>query len=189
MTPTLATVLAMAPRPRELPGSRYEAEVIGKIFGSDARILTGGQATEDSLRVLAPEFEILHLATFGRLNRANPLFSRMELAPTVDDPGLLAAARADLAAISGTLNTMDDRTAQRLVGAAFAAARRGVVFNFLSGLRDPRWAGRDPSPARRFDPLRWVDFALGLSRRVTFTQGYLDGHDATIFVEQEGPAP
>jgi SAM-dependent methyltransferase len=107
----------------------------------------------------------------------------------VDDPAILAAARADLVAISGTLNTMDDRTAQRLVGNAFAAGGRGVVFNFLSGLRDPRWAGRDPSPARRYDPLQWIDFALGLSRRVTFTQGYLDGHDATIFVEQEGSAP
>lgn len=105
------------------------------------------------------------------------------------DPAILAAAEPDLVAISGTLNTMDDASAERLVAGAFAAARKGVVFNFLSGLRDPRWAGRDPSPARRFDPLRWIEFALGLSRRVSFTQGYLDGHDATIFVEQEGTAP
>jgi SAM-dependent methyltransferase len=107
----------------------------------------------------------------------------------VEDPALMTAAGADLVCISGTLNTMSDKTAQRLVGYGFAAARRGLVFNFLSGLRDPRWAGRDPSPARRFDPLRWIDFALGLSRRVSFTQGYLDGHDATIYVEQETTTP
>jgi CHAT domain-containing protein/tetratricopeptide (TPR) repeat protein len=82
-------VLAMAPHPQKLPGSRYEAEVIGTIFGSDAQVLTGEDASEASFRNLAPEFDILHLATFGRLNRANPLFSRMELASTPGDPGLL----------------------------------------------------------------------------------------------------
>ena len=90
--------------------------------------------------------------------------------------------------ISGTLNTMDEQMARRLVGAAFDAAARAVVFNFLSSPDHPRFAGRDPAPARRFDPLRWLEFALGLSTRVTFTQVYLDGHDATILIEHDTPA-
>jgi hypothetical protein len=61
------------------------------------------------------------------------------------------------------------------------------VFNFLSSPDHPRFAHRDPAPARRCDPLRWIEFALGLSTRVTFTQAYLDGHDATILIEKETP--
>jgi hypothetical protein len=106
----------------------------------------------------------------------------------VADPGVLKTGDPDYVCVSGTLNTMDERTARRLVGAAFAAAARAVVFNFLSSPDHPRFADRDPAPARRFDPLGWVDFALGLSTRVTFTQTYFDGHDATILIEHDTPA-
>ena len=103
----------------------------------------------------------------------------------VADPAILASGEPDYAFISGTLNTMNEPTARRLVGAAFGAAARAVAFNFLSSRAHPRWADRDPAPARRFDPVRWLDFALGLSSRVTFTQAYLDGHDATILIEHD----
>jgi SAM-dependent methyltransferase len=103
----------------------------------------------------------------------------------VADPAVLAGGEPDHVCISGTLNTMDELTARRLVADSFGAAARAVVFNFLSSRPHPRWAGRDPSPARRFDPLRWLDFALGLSSRVSFTQAYMDGHDATIMIEKE----
>ncbi|MHC4769005.1 MAG: class I SAM-dependent methyltransferase [Planctomycetota bacterium] len=103
----------------------------------------------------------------------------------VADPAILSSGEPDYAFISGTLNTMDERTARRLVGAAFGAATRAVAFNFLSSRAQSRWTKRDPAPARRFDPVRWLDFALGLSSRVTFTQAYLDGHDATILIEHD----
>jgi SAM-dependent methyltransferase len=103
----------------------------------------------------------------------------------VADPAVLAGPGPDFAFISGTLNTMNERTARRLVGAAYTAASRAVAFNFLSSRAHPRWTKRDPAPARRFDPVRWLDFALGLSSRVAFTQAYLDGHDATILIEHE----
>jgi len=103
----------------------------------------------------------------------------------VTEPAILSSGEPDYAFISGTLNTMNERTARHLVGAAFGAAARGVAFNFLSTRVHPRWAGRSTAPARRFDPLRWLDFALGLSSRVTFTQAYLDGHDATILIEHD----
>ncbi len=104
----------------------------------------------------------------------------------VADPALLRTGDPDYTCISGTLNTMDDGTAQKLVADAFAAASHGVVFNFLSTRHHPRFAGRDTTPARRRDPVAWLDFALGLSSSVAFTQAYLDGHDATIMVRREG---
>ena len=100
----------------------------------------------------------------------------------VADPALLSTGDPDYTCISGTLNTMDDETAQKLVADAFAASAEAVVFNFLSTRHHPRFAGRDTAPARRRDPVAWLDFALGLSSRVAFTQAYLDGHDATIMV-------
>ena len=104
----------------------------------------------------------------------------------VADPNLLETGGPDYVCISGTLNTMDDETAARLVRGAFNAAARGVVFNFLSTRHHPRWAGVDLTPARRFDPLTWLELALGLSSRVVFTQAYLDGHDATVLIEHDG---
>jgi SAM-dependent methyltransferase len=104
-------------------------------------------------------------------------------ADAVADPSVLAAERADYICMSGTLNTMEETTARRLVVDAFAAAGRGVVFNFLSSRPGGEWNARDPAPARRFDPLSWLAAALALSPRVAFTQAYLDGHDATILVE------
>jgi SAM-dependent methyltransferase len=105
------------------------------------------------------------------------------------EPLALAAGDAtpDYVCISGTLNTMDDDSARGLVTAAFDVAAQGIVFNFLSDRPHPRWAGRDLTPARRFDTVAWIAWALGLSSRVGFTQDYLDGHDATIIVRHDEP--
>ncbi|NNM06584.1 MAG: CHAT domain-containing protein [Gemmatimonadetes bacterium] len=84
-------VLAMAPRVEELPGSRYEVEVIGRLFGDRAHTLVGEEASEEALRSAESDFDIVHLATYGVLNKANPLFSYVELAGTGDDPGFLEA--------------------------------------------------------------------------------------------------
>ncbi|MHC4218242.1 MAG: class I SAM-dependent methyltransferase [Planctomycetota bacterium] len=123
--------------------------------------------------------ELVEAAGARRLDRCE-----FACGDAVADPSVLRSGEPDFVCISGTLNTMDEDTARSLVAGAFAAATRAVVFNFLSGLGDPRYADRDPAPARRFDPRRWLDFALGLSRRVTFSQAYLDGHDATILIEK-----
>jgi SAM-dependent methyltransferase len=111
-----------------------------------------------------------------------------EEADVLGEPEAIARAAPDWACLSGTLNTMEEEQARRIVRSAFDAARRGVVFNFLSTRSHARWSERDPAPARRFDPLRWIDWALCLSSRVTFTQDYLDGHDATIVIHRERAA-
>lgn len=108
--------------------------------------------------------------------------ARFEVADVLRDDAPLRAADAEVACLSGTLNTMDDATARRLVSIALANVRIGVVFNFLSDRPHPRWAGGDLAPARRFDTADWVDWALSRSSRVRFDQTYLDGHDATIAI-------
>lgn len=91
---------------------------------------------------------------------------------------------ADFIAISGTLNTMDDKTARRLVSASFEAAHHGVVFNFLSDRAGEEWMRKELHPARRFNTIDWLDWSLSLSPRVSMTQDYFNGHDATIMIRR-----
>jgi CHAT domain-containing protein/Tfp pilus assembly protein PilF len=72
-------VLALAPRAKQLPGSRDEVEAIRSLYRSDATVLSNNDATEDAFRVNADRFGIIHLATNGVLNQHNPLFSFVEL--------------------------------------------------------------------------------------------------------------
>ena len=72
-------LLALAPRPEALKASREEVAAIGRVAGADALILAGSAASEEAFRREAPTRRVLHLATFGLLNKENPLFSYLEL--------------------------------------------------------------------------------------------------------------
>jgi CHAT domain-containing protein/Tfp pilus assembly protein PilF len=72
-------VLAFAPRTTALPGSQAEVAAIGRIYGTRARVLVDPLATEQTFRALAAGQGIIHLATYGVLNKNNPLFSFVEL--------------------------------------------------------------------------------------------------------------
>jgi SAM-dependent methyltransferase len=108
-----------------------------------------------------------------------------EVVDLVANTARLADFQADFVCISGTLNTMDEPAARRLVQASFDAAAQGVVFNFLSDRPHARWREEDLSPARRFSTVAWLDWSLSITSRVTFTQDYLDGHDATIMLRHD----
>jgi CHAT domain-containing protein len=71
--------LALAPRPEALPGSRREVEALARTAGPSGLTLVGAGATEEAFRREAPARRELHLATYGTLNKHNPLFSYVEL--------------------------------------------------------------------------------------------------------------
>jgi CHAT domain-containing protein/tetratricopeptide (TPR) repeat protein len=73
-------VLALAPEPDRLPGSGREVAAIPPLDGDAVRALTGPAATEDAFRREAGSRRVLHLATYGVLNKPNPLFSFVEFA-------------------------------------------------------------------------------------------------------------
>jgi CHAT domain-containing protein/Tfp pilus assembly protein PilF len=81
-------VLAFAPNPGALPGSRQEVATVQRLAG-DARVLIGASATEDAFRREGPTRRVLHLASYGVLNKQNPLFSFVELAPGGTNDGRL----------------------------------------------------------------------------------------------------
>jgi CHAT domain-containing protein/tetratricopeptide (TPR) repeat protein len=82
-------ILALAPRAQALPGSRSEVIAIRRIYGDRTETLVGTPATERAFRERAPEQEIVHLATYGVLNKHNPLFSYVELSKSPDEDGRL----------------------------------------------------------------------------------------------------
>ncbi len=89
LPPPRASVLALAPRVDVLPGSRLEVGAIGRVFGPRARVLVGPRATKGALQAAAPAQGIIHFATYGVLNKHNPLFSFVELAPQPGEDGRL----------------------------------------------------------------------------------------------------
>ncbi len=87
--PVTTGVLALAPRVEALPGSAAEVAAIGRSFGGRARVLLGARASKRALLDAAPEQAVIHLATYGVLNKDNPLFSFVELTPSGGDDGRL----------------------------------------------------------------------------------------------------
>ncbi|MCH7573300.1 MAG: methyltransferase domain-containing protein [Planctomycetes bacterium] len=108
-----------------------------------------------------------------------------QVADFVSSPDVLKLVEADFVCLSGSLNTMDDEMARQLIQAAFEASAQRVIFNFLYDRPHPKWADKDLGPSRRFDTKGWLDWALSKSSRVSFTQDYLDGHDATIMIRHD----
>ncbi|HEX6091642.1 MAG TPA: CHAT domain-containing tetratricopeptide repeat protein [Gemmatimonadales bacterium] len=87
--PAGGRVLAIAPFPGSLPGSRDEVRAIGRLYGKAAQVVVGNGATESAFRSAAPGYSVIHLATYGILNRHNPLFSYVALAPEAGERGRL----------------------------------------------------------------------------------------------------
>ena len=83
------SVLAMAPRSDALPASRSEVEAIGRVYRERATVLVGAEASEAAFRDLAATRSIVHIASYGILNKHNPLFSFVELAPLNGHDGRL----------------------------------------------------------------------------------------------------
>ena len=87
--PAGGKVLVVAPFPTSLPGSRDEAAGIRRHYGRDATVMIGRAATQGAFERAAPSHSIVHLATYGVLNRQNPLFSYVAFAPDSAGAGRL----------------------------------------------------------------------------------------------------
>jgi hypothetical protein len=104
--------------------------------------------------------------------------SRIMIADFVREPRRMQVG-ADLVFCSGALNTIEPDEFYKVIKHAFAAARRALVFNFLSsellaGVNYLRWH-------QQRDVLK---FCRSLSPRVDKHEGYIDG-DCTIAVRKE----
>ena len=84
-----STLLAVAPSRGGLRHAPEEARAVDAMFRPESRMLLGVEATEARFKRLAGGFRMLHLATHGHFNEANPLLSGLELEPDAEDDGML----------------------------------------------------------------------------------------------------
>lgn len=83
------TLLAMAPSDTHLPNAPAEVRNIGHIFGPASRVVIGKGATKTLFKQVAGDYDYLHLATHGSLNRNAPSLSALELEPDKENDGKL----------------------------------------------------------------------------------------------------
>jgi len=83
------SLLALAPSRTKLQFAQEEVESIGRLFPASREVFVGKDATEARFKQDAGRYRVLHLATHGFFNRLNPLFSGVELEPSVDEDGQL----------------------------------------------------------------------------------------------------
>ena len=69
-----------------MPEAETEVRAMAKKYDSAARVLIGGEASEKSFKALTPIYTRIHLATHGVLDNRHPLYSRLLLTKTNDDP-------------------------------------------------------------------------------------------------------
>jgi SAM-dependent methyltransferase len=98
----------------------------------------------------------------------------------VSDVRLLSTNQPEVICISGSLNTMSDEEALKVLQAAWDAAGEALLFNFLSDRAGPAAPLQDRI-ARRLNTMALLDWAFEMTPDVTFRQDYFPhGHDATI---------
>lgn len=109
--------------------------------------------------------------------------------PSVHVAGVGGAhrGRADVIVFSGSLNTLPQARAELVLQRAWETCGEALVFNFLSD-RNRRSKKEDIGPARRFNTVGLVKWALKRTPLVRFRQDYLKGNDATIVMLKEAPA-
>jgi CHAT domain-containing protein len=76
----------------ELPGARAEIDQLSEIYGKDAIVRVGEQATVAEFLALAKRSTIIHVAAHGLVNSRAPSHSALLLAPSANDSGALDAA-------------------------------------------------------------------------------------------------
>ena len=116
------------------------------------------------------------------IRRADFLHDERALA---DAAAALAGAGRLVIVFSGSLNTMRESDARRVLERAWRAIPAdptgALVFNFLSGACCRSIRSQAASPARRFSPQHMADWALAHTPRIRFRSDYFPGgHDATI---------
>lgn len=78
-----------------LPDAEVEVGALKNIWGpSSSRVLVGAKASKNVFRSEASKYNIIHLATHGILDDTSPMYSRLVMARTENDPnddGLLEA--------------------------------------------------------------------------------------------------
>jgi CHAT domain-containing protein len=130
----LRPLLALGAGAGELPYASQEVQALAQLYGPSAVALTGAQATEERWKQEAQGARVLHVATHGILNHANPMFSFVQLAKSGTEDGMLEAREilntnlhAELLVLSACETGRGELiTGEGLLGMSWAAMTAGV---------------------------------------------------------------
>ncbi|MDP7008400.1 MAG: class I SAM-dependent methyltransferase [Phycisphaerales bacterium] len=150
---------------------------IGCGLGDFAQYLLDSQIEYTSFHGVDAIPEMVETAKSRHMRDAT--FSCLDIVPSMD-----SLPKADWMTCSGTLNAMGEELALTVVESLFERCTNGVAFNFLSNQnsRDPKTESLEP--ASRFNTTTLLQRAFQMTPLVTFTQAYMDGHDATIVIKK-----
>ncbi len=137
----------------ELQGTQDEVGMIANL-GITGRFLLGDSANEPRFKELAPEFEVLHLATHGMADQSTPDRSSLRFAPvdgdTTGDHFLYAYELdgVDLNAELVVLSACESGVGKQFIGEGPMSLGRGFLANGVSSVVMTLWRVEDQASSK-----------------------------------------
>jgi len=114
------SMLLLAPQNVALPMSGEEVKEIAQTFGIGAEYYLAEEATETLVKAKGSKYDVLHFATTAHFNKANPLFSSLQLASSDEDDGNLEVHEILAMDLNASVVTLS--ACQTALGSGFTAA-------------------------------------------------------------------
>lgn len=149
-------LVALAPSVSHLQFTTGEVRVVAAAFGSHATAIVGPKATETWFKHAAGDYDVIHFATHGFFNKANPLFSGVQLEADAQNDGRLEVyeilglhLRAQLVTLSACETALGSGYFTEIpAGDEFVGLTRAFLSAGASTVIASLWEVNDSSTAR-----------------------------------------
>lgn len=154
--PSGERLAALAPSVSNLPFTSGEVRAVAAAFGPHATVRIGPKATETWFKNVAADYDVIHFATHGFFNKANPLFSGVQLEPDAQNDGRLEVyeilrlhLRAQLVTLSACATALGSGYFTDIpAGDEFVGLTRAFLSAGASTVIASLWEVNDSSTAR-----------------------------------------
>jgi CHAT domain-containing protein/Tfp pilus assembly protein PilF len=147
---------ALAPSVSNLQFTSGEVRAVAAAFGPHATVIVGPKATETWFKHMAGDYDVIHFATHGFFNKANPMFSGVQLEPDGQNDGRLEVyeilglhLRAQLVTLSACETALGSGYFTEIpAGDEFVGLTRAFLSAGASTVIASLWEVNDSSTAR-----------------------------------------
>ena len=149
-------LLALAPSVSNLRFTPGEVRAVAAAFGPHATAIVGPKATETWFKRMAGDYDVIHFATHGFFDKANPLFSGVQLERDAQNDGRLEVyeilrlhLRARLVTLSACETALGSGYFTEIpAGDEFVGLTRAFLSSGASTVMATLWEVNDSSTAR-----------------------------------------
>jgi CHAT domain-containing protein len=159
----LANPAPMLPGGTELMYAADEVAAVKRLFGDQASVGVGQEATETRVKGAAGNVDLLHLATHYAVDERDPMRSALDFAPSATDDGRLEVREvmglgvgADLVVVSGCSTANGEIAGECPAGDDWVGLTRAFLHAGAPSVLGTLWPVNDRSSARFMD--RFYDF-------------------------------